>query len=182
MSNTKLNSFFHAGNSPFTYLKTYSGLQGEKLEELKQTNQQKNAKLERQLNSARYMERPKIQNEIKTLEAQTNLPNALIIDNQGQLHPTTTEIATIKIGDSLWSELEAILSEAGKTDLAAACIPVFRDAIAFYTTANQPDSIIYICFQCLFLKNEQGAFLEADSKTYQKLKQFLIKSGHTIAS
>jgi hypothetical protein len=153
----------------FSYLVTYSFNRGPKLDELKQ-------QLEQELKTARYMRRPAIQRQLDELTR----PSITLTDGLGTVHATAIVVARIATGSVEVQQLAHALPRATKQEFYAGCLPIYRDAIAFYNEVNALVSILNICFQCRFMRTDQLEVVEADMATYDFLRTFLIQLGHPI--
>lgn len=164
----------------YDYLKTFSGLRGGAFKLLKIATQNDIKALEQQLLTARFMERLKIKKQMAELESQINLYETRIVDHSGPCHASTVEVAKIIKGEELEMKLVELLSLNFKDGVAAACIPVFRDAIVFYSNADEVKGILHICFSCLDIKNEKEENLQVDVNVFEGLQRLLEKMGHPI--
>ena len=59
--------------------------------------------------------------------------------------------------------------------------PVFRDALVFHDAAGNIGSVLNICFQCAYLQNEQGGYVDADAAVFARLQTLLRRLGHPVA-
>ena len=166
----------------FDSIRTYSGLRGEKFIKLETETNNKIQVLEQDLAKAKYMQQSHIQAEIKKL---TNLiaPEAnLLIDKQSILHPSTTEISHLKRDDQIVQRIYEILNMDYVDKGLTLCIPVYRDAIVFYSSDDQIRGIIHICFECYKMMNENNLEFDVNLDIYPHLKELFLELGHKIES
>ena len=166
----------------FGYVKTFSGLRGDKFAKLEAETKTKIKALEQDLTTARYMQKARIQAEIKRL---TNLicpENNLLIDTQGVLHPSATEILHVKYSDHIVKRIFEILAMDYEDQGLFLCIPVYRDAVVFYSSDDQIQGIIHICFECYTMINEDIQEFDVNMDIYPLLKSLLTELGHEIDS
>jgi len=175
---TELREYWKSLN--FEYLKTYSGLRGEKFEKLIEENELKIEQLKEELKTARYMQQPKINAKIQELQNEIYSSNARIIDIHGNLHDSTVEISTKKSTNDFVKILAKTLLQKPKNEFALACAPVFRDAIVFYSDKDKIIGILQICFSCVAIENENKERLRTDLHTFSKLEILLKEVGHPI--
>ena len=173
-----LNKYWQEIN--FDYLKTYSGLRGEKLEVLEQEIEEKVNQLKEDLKTARFMQKPKINKKIRDFKNEVDLYNSRIVDKNEVFHKTTIEITRKEKSAIFVKNLGAILNEECEIDVVAACLPVFRDAIVFYSNKDEIRGILQICFGCAAIKNENEERIIADYKSFDKLANLLKEVGHPI--
>lgn len=105
---------------------------------------------------------------------------SLILDKSGQLDVTAEKIATIKKGTN---ENEKIVSIANQplTDIPSwMCAPFYRDAIFFLTDDDEIIDTLNICFECSYMQDIRGNFIDADQKMYDELQLLLKSLGHNI--
>lgn len=155
----------------FDYVTIYSGLWNEEqLLEIEKTNKQKIAELKEKLLTARYMQQPKISQEIAALEQRTTK----IIDKEGNKHPTTEEIITLSKNHWLFQQLSYIVYKyKGERTTARFCSPIYREALVFYSKEHEIQAIVHVCFSCFSVINDKGERLEVADKFYQQLSAFL---------
>ena len=165
----------------FEYLKTYSGLRGPKFDALKQDVAEKVMHLKDRLANARYMDQPKINKEILTLQNQVNEHISRVIEKNGGLHKSTVQISRLDKSDPFINTINALVSEEIEMEVASRCIPIFRDAIAFYGKHEDLKSIWHICFECAEIRDENEILLKTDYRIFDKLSNLLKSVGHEIA-
>ncbi|MFK7799010.1 MAG: hypothetical protein AB8E82_16270 [Aureispira sp.] len=76
----------------FEYAISYSGLRGEKFVNLEKENKEKIKKIEKEVESARFMQIPKLTKKIEALKAEINPYNSRVINKNGELHKSTKMI------------------------------------------------------------------------------------------
>lgn len=154
----------------FEYVTIYSGLRNEeKLFEIETAKKQKIAKLKESLLTARYMQLPKINQQIAELES----PTSMIIDNEGNKHSTTEELITLSKNHWLFQKLSYLIYKyKGERNSFSPCPPIYREAFVFYSKEHNIQAIIHICFSCVSIINGEGEILEVSDKFYKKLMEF----------
>ncbi len=155
----------------FSYLVTYSFNRGPKLEE-------EIRRMKVELAAARFMRRPELQRRLYSLEHFSGKLTEGLLD----LHLTATIIAEMAKTSAVTQQLAAICTASTKQDCYAGCLPVYRDALAFYSEERKLLSVFNICFECYYMATDAGVHIEADNSTYQRLRDFLVQLGHPIES
>lgn len=164
----------------FDYVISYSGIRNELFDQFKRDTQGRIRQLERELESARYMEKPKLSAEINKLKNSSEKFNILIIDQNGKLHPSAEAIERFESSDDRLKEILEILNRPLTQSVVSGCMAVYRDALAFYSKVGEIKGILHVCFECCWMKNEKEEILEADISTYELLQAKLIDVGHNI--
>lgn len=167
-------------NLQFEYAITYSGLRGEKFEELKNINKAKIKKIEEEIKSARYMPGLKMRKEINRLEKEMDIYNSRLINKKGETHLSAQKIHKFDQNDKELVDIFEILNLKVKEQVVVACPPIFRDSIVFYSKKNEILGILHFCFSCFNIRNENGESYLIDLRAYDKIKKILIKFGHPI--
>ena len=167
-------------NLKFEYAISYSGLRGEKFTILEEVNDTKIRKIEDKIESARFMQRSKLNKSIKELEDEINIYNSRIITRRNEIHQSTTQIRKFEKNDKDLKEIFEILNIEFTEQYTWMCPPVFRDAIVFYSKEHEINGILQIYFSCSLIKNENEETLEVDHKIFKELKDKLIQIGHQI--
>jgi hypothetical protein len=153
----------------FSYLKTYSFNRGAKRTELiRQTKEN--------LQTARYLRQPALRQLLERLESGADT----LTQELGHLHPTAVGVATVSRNSPAGEQLAAIFRQAGQQEWYAMCWPVYRDALAFYDEQGQLLRVLNICFECHFMKADNGTHVEASESTYQALRDYLAQLDHPI--
>jgi hypothetical protein len=155
----------------FSYLVTYSFQRGAELTALKE-------QLRQQLNTARYMQRPAIQQQLSKLEH----PAITLTEGLGAVHPTASAVMRLASHSAEVQQLTDALVRASKQECYAMCLPIYRDALAFNNEADELVSVLNICFQCLYMQTNQQEHVEADMATYDFLQTFLLRLGYPITA
>jgi hypothetical protein len=167
-------------NLNFEYAVSYSGLRGEKFKNLEKINKEKIRNLEKEIESSRFMQKPKLNMKIKELEDEINIYNSRIITGKNEFHQSTKQIRRFEKEEKDLEEIIEILNIEFIEQYAWMCPPIFRDAIVFYSKEREINGILQICFSCSSIKNENEETLEVDHKIFEKLKEKLIQIGHQI--
>ena len=164
----------------FEYAISYSGLSGEKFIKLKKESKKKISRIEKEIESARFMEKPKLNKQIKDLEKEVNIYNSRIVTKRGEIHKSTSQIHKFEKDDKEIKEIFEILNSNLEEQYFSMCPPIFRDAIVFYSKEEEIKGILQMCFTCSRIKNENEEDFEVDHKIFPRLKNQLIKLGHKI--
>ena len=164
----------------FEYAISYSGLRGERFSIPDVRNKEKIKGIEKEIESARFMEKSKLNKKIEELEQEINIYNSRIITNKGDLHKSTLRIHKFEKGDKEIKEIFEILNSKFEEQHFWMCPPIFRDAIVFYSKENEIKGILQMCFSCRWIKNEKEEDFEVDYKIFPRLMNQLIKLGHEI--
>ena len=164
----------------FEYAISYSGLRGEKFTKLEEESKKKIGGIEKEIESARFMEKPKPNKEIKDLEKEVNIYNSRIATNRGEIHKSTSQIHKFEKDDKEIKEILEILNSKFEEQHFWMCPPIFRDAIVFYSKEEEIKGILQMCFSCSWIKNENEEDFKVDHKIFPRLINQLIKLGHKI--
>lgn len=76
----------------FEYAISYSGLRGEKFLSLEIENKKEIERIEKEIESTRFMQKTRLKNRIEYLEAEINTYNSRIINKDGKLHKSTESV------------------------------------------------------------------------------------------
>lgn len=165
----------------YKYLKTYSGLRGAKYSNFvnKVNNQIK--RLQAKGKTVDLAEQQKINNEVNQLKRSMFESNILIVNNNGEVHSTTSEMSTLqhneKYADYIFQFFEHFsLDEPFSTR----CLPVYRDSIVFFDDNDNIIKMIHICFQCANIKDGNNKNYFISDEGYHYFKQLLKELGHQI--
>lgn len=164
----------------FEYAISYSGLRGEKFIKLEEESKKKISRIEKEIESAKFMEKPKLNKEIKGLKKEINIYNSRIVTKRGEIHKSTSQIHKFEKDDKEIKEIFEILNSKFEEQYVGMCTPIFRDAIVFYSKEEEIKGILQMCFSCSWIKNENEEDFEVDHKIFPKLMNQLIKLGHKI--
>lgn len=159
----------------FYYITIYIGLHNEeKLQAIKQDNNDKIKVLKESLLTARYMEQSKINKQIEDLEIENNLYNIRIVDKYGNRHSTTEEFITLQKNHWLMQKLFYFVYKSKKQDEAMPCSPVYCHAFVFCSANHEIKEIIYVCLSCISIVDSNNEHLEVNGEFYKKdLPSFL---------
>ena len=164
----------------FHYLKTFSGLRGKKNQQFIIQTQKKISELKNELDSARFMRQGQIQKQIERLEYEINGLNSFLVGTDGSLHQTTELIIEKKQKDPFIEKLDLLFSKKCENPFATLCVPIFRDAIVFYSKTNEIIGILHLCFECGKIKDENRNSLEVDFNIFEELELLFKGIGHPI--
>lgn len=167
-------------NIEYEYVITYSGLRGAAWTKLKVENRAKIKQLEKDMETARYMQKPKLGQEMEALLEEIDAYESRIVQKGGLLHKSTLPIRRLEKGAAELKALLNILSSQTPQQVASGCIPIYRDALAFYSGQNELMGIVHICFECCFISDDNDVEFDVDMDVYPKLKQVLSNIGHPI--
>lgn len=124
----------------FSYLVTYSFQRGPELTALK-------TRLRQELETARYMRRAAIWQQIESLESYSKT----LTERLGTIDPTATVGMRLAADSGAVQQLGYVLQQAGQQEYYAMCPPIYRDALAFYNENDELVSVLNICFECRFM-------------------------------
>lgn len=164
----------------FEYAISYSGLRGERFINLEIVNNEKIKKIEKEIESARFLQKQKLNKKIEDLKAEINPYNSRVINKKGELHKSAKMVRKFeKDSEELKSILKILKSKFDK-QVFAICPPALRDSIVFYSKEDEIVGILQMCFNCSWMKNEKEEDLDVDHKIFPILKNKLIQIGHQI--
>ena len=164
----------------FEYAISYSGLRGEKFLNLEVENKKEIKRIEKEIESARFMQKPKLNAKIEDLKSEINLSNSRVINKKGDFHKSTEVVYKFEKDDKEIKSIFKILTSKFEEQVVAACAPILRDSIAFYSKQDEIVGILQMCFTCWSIKNEKEEYFEVDHKIFPILKDKLIQIGHPI--
>ena len=167
-------------NLKFEYAISYSGLRGQKYYNLEIENREEINIIRKKFQSARFMQKAKLNKRIEELKAEINPYNSRIINKKGELHKSTKLVHKFEKEDKEIMSILKILCSKFDEQVFAMCTPTLRDSIVFYSERDKIVGILHICFSCLWMKNENGEDLEVDHRIFPLLKDKLIQVGHKI--
>ncbi len=175
-----LSSYIQSLN--FEYAISYSGLRGEKFINLEIENQEKIKQIEKEIESARFMQKPKLIENIENLKDEIGLYNSLLINKKGEFHRSTEIVCKFKKDDKELKSILVVLKSKFQIQkqVAVSGPSIYRDSIAFYSKEDRIVGILQICFKCWRIKNENEEIFEVDPNIYPILKEKLIQIGHQI--
>ena len=156
----------------FDYLKIYSVLRGESFKTLKVQLNQSIQQLQKDLETAQYMQQSKIKAKIEHLENIVDFRSD-VINKHGVLLGTSAIIIHKVKSDGFVEQLGNILNTTMKAQYTSACVPIFRDAIVFYSNDNKIKGVLRICFECFQVSNKNDELLQTDMDTFAKLATLL---------
>lgn len=164
----------------FEYVITYSGLRGEKFEHLEIENKKEIQKLEKEIESARFIQKPKLNKKVKALKTEIDLYESRLIDTNGIKHKSTESIKKIESNDLILNEIFKLLKRKIEGQTFVMCMPIYRDSIVFYNASNSIIGILHICFGCYSIIDENENSFDYDSSVIPELREFFLKFGHEI--
>lgn len=107
-------------------------------------------------------------------------PAQYLSREDGSFHPSAELISTFEKSDPMVSTLISILQTEVVDVPQWMCAPVYRDAVVFYKKPGKMVSVLNVCLSCDYMETQIQGNLDADSRTYEKLKQFFISIGHPV--
>ncbi|MFD1470523.1 hypothetical protein ACFQ48_20015 [Hymenobacter caeli] len=165
----------------FSYLVTHSFNRGPKLAALHEAAAAiEQAKQE--LQQARFMQRASLLQKLRSLEEEFsgNVPLKTLSDEKSVIGDAAEKIAVIERESAVAQQLSEALQTPNSEEFASGCVPIYRDALAFYDDHDKLLRVLNICFQCLFMQTDDGVMVEASVETYYKLRELLLQLGHPI--
>lgn len=174
----QIRNFFKDLN--FSYLKTFSAFRGDKFQNIKKDIENEILSLENKIAKSRFMEKLKIEKEISALQKEKNKDGSNIIDSSNKIHRSAEEIFHQDEKGNFTKRLREIIMQSKRQEAFSACIPIYRDALVFYSARDEINGILQICFECAQIVDEYGYSYEMDFGSYQELKKLLIECGHQI--
>ncbi|AMR29207.1 hypothetical protein A0257_20325 [Hymenobacter psoromatis] len=162
----------------FAYLVTYSFNRGPKLAALREA-----AKLLFQLTRKKLLtspaaQLPALREQLRLLERTYDLDLLTLTQGNFAFHITASPVVRIGKNDIAAQDFEAILREPVLNRMHWMCAPIYRDALAFYDAHDNLVSVLNICFSCDRMVTDTGREVQADTTTYQILRDYLIQLGH----
>lgn len=174
----KLTEFIQ--NLNFEYSISYSGLRGEKFLSLEIENKKEIEQIEKEIESARFMQKTRLKNRIEYLETEINAYNSRIINKDGKLHKSTEIVRKFEKSSEDIKSIFKILNFKFEEQAFTMCPLIRRDSIAFYSNEDKIVGILQMCFSCWWIKNENEEDFEVDHKIFPVFKEKLIELGHQI--
>ncbi|KRT17247.1 hypothetical protein ASU31_06150 [Pedobacter ginsenosidimutans] len=105
-----------------------------------------------------------------------------ITDLNGNLDSSSEKISSFQRNSQDMIKLNHILETEVANLPSWMCLPIYRDAIIFYSKNGEIVSALNVCFECSYMENDKGININADESTYGLLKSFLTSKGHKIRS
>ena len=179
MSNpTYTSSIDYINNLTFDYIETYSLQRGTEFKENKKITKSEYDKLKARKNKKNNLTE---QEEERFSELHSLLGfTQYLINEKGEFHPSCIKLNTFKAKDYQVEELKKILKTEIKDVPSWMCAPIYRDALVFYDNNGQILSILNVCLSCEYMETKMFHHINADSKTYELLRDFFRSIGHTI--
>jgi len=176
-SNIDLNDFHK--NLEFKYFETYSLQRGTAYEKIfKDREIRFNQLLKKSTEESLTIVESK---EFDFLDSQLNRVQFLFNENQ-EKHYSAVRVKKCNSSENETIELNKILSTKTQKVPSWMCLPIYRDAIVFYSDNNEVVNVLNICFSCEYMQNSNQEFIDADESVYENLKNLLLKFGHKINS
>ncbi|MEH1006895.1 MULTISPECIES: hypothetical protein [unclassified Winogradskyella] len=161
-------------NIDFEYFETYSLQRGEKFEGKIKSLESEFANIKSKNGGNKTQK-----NRLSELNELLNFTQ-VIINEKGQFHFSAEKINRIEKTDSKSKRLIEILKTEIKDIPNWMCAPIYRDAILFYDKNENLVQQLNICLSCEYMETELFNHINADFKTYELMREFLIEIGHKI--
>lgn len=167
---------------PFSYIETYSFNRGPRLAALHENLSLAVEQTTGQLQQARFMQRAKLEQKLRGLEEalRGNVPLKMLTGKELTADATAEQVAVIEWKSAMAHELTKVFHVPSREEFASGCAPIYRDALAFYNLQGKLFRVLNICFQCLFMRTDDGLTVEASMGTYEALRRLLTQLGHPI--
>ena len=107
-------------------------------------------------------------------------PVNYLLFHECKFHKSAKKTNSFEFNSAFVTELKKILSIPFKKSLTTLCVPVYRDAIVFYSDKDEIISVLQICFSCHHLITEKREWIKADDRVFFELSELMKKHGHLI--
>lgn len=167
----------------FHHLITYSFNRGPKLAALYTAADQVLAEIAA-VPPTDYLRQFKLKRQLRELQAEKEMEacKRRLINAQGRFDNTAEQVAMVERESDTAEQIGQAFQCAGGEVMYAMCMPVFRDALAFYDKQGQLLRTLNICFECLYMEANTKVAVEAEMTVYQNLQILLAQLGHPIES
>ena len=171
---TYINSSEFIKNIDFEYFVTYSLQRGIKFEKKIESLESEfnNLKSKTNLNETD-------KSRLSELDELLNFTQ-VIINKKGQFHFSAEKVIRIEKTNSKSKRLIEILKTQINDIPNWMCAPIYRDAILFYDKNGTLIKQLNICLSCEYMEAELFNHINADFKTYELIREYLIEIGHKI--
>ena len=160
----------------FEYFETYSLQRGKKFEEEIESLESEFANIKSKTDRNETQKK-----RLSELDELLNFTQ-VIINKKGQFHFSAEKINRIEKTDSKSKRLIEILKTEINDIPNWMCAPIYRDAILFYDKNETLIQQLNICLSCEYMETELFNHINADFKTYELMREFLIEIGHKIGT
>jgi hypothetical protein len=166
----------------FSYIETYSFNRGAKLADLHAATTAVIEQIKLEMATAPFRDQRKLGYQLRTLQGEIAhlITEKPLTNKQGIFDATAERIALVKQDSAAAQRLRAIFEKPAKQVVHFMCLPIYRDALAFYGAQGQLLRVLNICFECLAMRTESGLTVEADIVAYEELQQLFNELGHPI--
>lgn len=103
-----------------------------------------------------------------------------LLDEHGKFQSSAKKISSFAKGSPAIDRLIEILNTPVNDIPRYMCAPVYRDAIVFYNEQGTIVSVLNVCLTCRYMETKPFHHIDADSETYDQLKQFFLGIGHDV--
>jgi hypothetical protein len=172
----------HIEKIEFDYVVSYSGLRGERLDSARKEIKMRRREIEEEIKTANFKEKTILREKLSSLQGLTNLYNSRTINESGELHLTSIEIAKLNRDDKRLSRILEILSENCDVPDYMRCPPIYRDSIVFYDNQHSIKGILHFCFECCAIADKHNNQFDTNGQILFSLQSELEKIGHPIES
>jgi hypothetical protein len=166
----------------FSYLETYSFNRGPKLAALHAATTAAVEQTRQEIQTAPYRDQRKLAYRLRTLQGEIthSITGKLLTDKGAVFDVTADKIALVRQASATAQRLATILEQPATQVVHFMCLPIYRDALAFYNEQGHLMRVLNICFECLAMRTDNGVMVQADLATYEELGKLLYELGHPI--
>lgn len=166
----------------FSYLETYSFNRGPKLAALHGATTAAIAQTRLAQQTAPFRDQRKLDHQLRALQSNIEylITEKPLTDRSGAFDATADKIALVRQGSATAQRLRAVFEQPANQVVHFMCLPIYRDALAFYDAQGRLLRVLNICFECLAMRTETGFRLAADVAVYEQLQLLLSELGHPI--
>jgi hypothetical protein len=103
-----------------------------------------------------------------------------LINSEGAFHPSAEKIGSFKKDSPIVEKLMHILNTPIKEVPSWMCTPNYRDAVVFYNSQNIMVTNLNVCLSCEYMETKMFNHINADTETYNLMREFFIELGHKV--
>lgn len=166
----------------FSYLETYSFNRGPKLAALYAATTAAIDQTKLALQTAPFRDQRKLDHQLRALRGDIDylITEKPLTDRSGAFDATADKIALVQQDSATAQRLRAVFEQPAKKVVHSMCLPIYRDALAFYDAQGRRLRVLNICFECLVMRTDTGFRLAADVAVYEQLQLLLSELGHPM--
>ena len=166
----------------FSYLETYSFNRGPKLAALHAATTAAIDQTRLALQTAPFRDQRKLYHQLRALQGKIDhlILEKPLTDKSGAFDATADKIALVRQASAPAQRLRAVFEQPANQVAHFMCLPIYRDALAFYDEQGRLLGVLNICLECLAMRTETGLRLTADVAAYEALQLLLSELGHPI--